>query len=58
MTLLASGVVLGSALGSASAGAMAETWGHSGAFLVSIVAAGMLLVLGLVAAAVVSRRRR
>ena len=57
MTLLASGVVLGSALGSALAGALAETSGHSGAFLVSIAAAGMLLVLGLVAAAVVSRRR-
>ena len=58
MTLLASGVVLGSALGSAWAGALAETSGHSGAFLVSIGAAGMLFVLGLVAAAVVSRRRR
>lgn len=58
MTLLASGVVLGSALGSALAGALAETSGHSGAFLVSIGAAGMLFVLGLIAAAVVSRRRR
>ena len=52
MTLLASGVVLGSAVGSAAAGAVAERGGYADAFVVPIAAAAALFVLGFLAAAV------
>ncbi len=52
MTLLASGVVLGSAIGSAAAGAVAERGGYADAFIVPIAAAAALFVLGFLAAAV------
>ena len=52
MTLLASGVVLGSAIGSAAAGAVAERGGYADAFVVPIAAAAALFVLGFLAAAV------
>ncbi|GLB66775.1 MFS transporter [Arthrobacter mangrovi] len=52
MTLLASGVVLGSAIGSAAAGAAAERGGYADAFVVPIAAAAALFVLGFLAAAV------
>jgi MFS family permease len=55
MTLLASGVVLGSAVGSAAAGAVAETAGYTGAFVVPIAAAVMLFALGFLAAAAARR---
>jgi MFS family permease len=51
MTLLASGIVAGAALGSAVAGSLAETSGTDAAFAVPVLAAGMLLVLGVAGAA-------
>ncbi len=50
MTALASGIVAGSALGSALAGILAQSSGYGAAFLVSLAAAAGLLVLGTVAA--------
>jgi MFS family permease len=52
MTLLASGVVLGSAIGSAASGAVAERGGYAEAFVVPVAAAAALFVLGFLAAAV------
>lgn len=49
MTLLASGIVTGTALGASIAGQLADQHGHSAAFVVPACAAGVLLVLGLVA---------
>ena len=51
MTLLASGIVAGAALGSAVAGSLAETAGTDAAFVVPVLAAASLLVLGLAGAA-------
>ncbi|WP_449373341.1 MFS transporter [Arthrobacter psychrolactophilus] len=50
MTALASGIVAGTALGSSIAGALAQDQGYHTAFIVPIVAASTLLILGLVAA--------
>ena len=59
MTMLASGVVTGTALGAALAGRLADSHGHQAAFLVSVGAAAALLVLSLVTRwAVAARRRR
>ena len=55
MTLLASGTVAGTAVGSGLAGPLAEAYGHPAAFLVSAGAAVSLLVLGLASAAAVRR---
>jgi MFS family permease len=57
MTALASGIVAGTAVGSAVAGHLAQTHGHSVAFLVSVGAAVALALLG-AASAVVLRRKR
>lgn len=51
MTLLASGIVAGAAIGSALAGALAEASGAAGAALVPASAAAVLLVLGAASAA-------
>jgi MFS family permease len=51
MTLLASGIVAGAALGSSVAGSLAETAGTGAAFAVPVLAAASLLVLGLAGAA-------
>ena len=48
MTLLASGIVAGTAIGAAVAGTLAEANGFSSAFVVPVAAAGALLVLGFV----------
>ncbi|UPO75478.1 MFS transporter [Arthrobacter sp. Helios] len=53
MTLLASGTVAGSALGSGLAGPLAQEFGHTAAFWVSAGAAGALLILGVASAAAV-----
>jgi len=53
MTLLASGTVAGTAIGSGLAGPLAEGFGHPAAFLVSAGAAASLLVLGLASAGAV-----
>ncbi len=50
MTALASGIVAGTALGSSVAGSLAESQGYHQAFLVPVVAAALLFVLGLVTA--------
>lgn len=55
MTLLASGTVAGTAIGSGLAGPLAEAYGHPAAFLVSAGAAVSLLILGLASAAAVRR---
>ena len=55
MTLLASGTVAGTAVGSGLAGPLAEAYGHPAAFLVSAGAAASLLVLALASAAAVRR---
>ncbi|GAA1127936.1 MFS transporter [Arthrobacter flavus] len=52
MTLLASGIVAGTAIGAAVAGTLAEANGFSAAFVVPVAAAGALLVLGFVSLAV------
>jgi MFS family permease len=56
MTALASGIVAGTALGSALGGQLAQAHGYQAAFVVPAAAAGALLVCGL--AAVVMLRRR
>ena len=58
MTLLASGVVTGTALGSAVAGRLADSYGYSHAFIVPSAAAGALLLLSLVASRAAAARRR
>jgi len=59
MTMLASGVVTGTALGAALAGRLADSHGHQAAFMVTVGAAAALLVLSLITRwAVASRRRR
>ncbi|WP_154579315.1 MFS transporter [Arthrobacter sp. BL-252-APC-1A] len=55
MTLLASGTVAGTAVGSGLAGPLAEEFGHPAAFLVSVGAACALLILGLASAVAVHR---
>lgn len=57
MTALASGIVAGTAVGSAVAGHIAQVHGFSGAFLVPAAAAAALVLLG-AASAVVLRRKR
>ncbi|MFP5311980.1 MAG: MFS transporter [Actinomycetes bacterium] len=56
MTALASGIVAGTAIGSAIGGQLAQLHGHAAAFLVPVAAAAALALLG-AAAAVVLRRR-
>jgi hypothetical protein len=46
MTALASGIVAGTAVGSAVAGQLAQAHGHSTAFLVPVAAAVALVLLG------------
>ena len=58
MTLLASGVVTGTALGSAVAGRLADSFGYGHAFMVPTGSALALLLLGLVAARAAGARRR
>jgi MFS family permease len=60
MTMLASGVVLGTAVGAALAGLMAETAGHRGAFAAAIGAACAMVLISAAAAALLRRpdRRR
>ena len=57
MTLLASGVVLGSALGSGVAGAIAETSGYQGAFVVAAAASVAMLAVSILGAMLVRNRR-
>ncbi|MGP0222928.1 MFS transporter [Paenarthrobacter sp. NCHU4564] len=56
MTALASGIVAGTALGAYLGGQLAQTQGYGGAFLVSMAAAGGLLLLGLVTWLVMRRK--
>ncbi|MEX5295857.1 MFS transporter [Kocuria sp. CPCC 205268] len=58
MTMLASGVVLGSAVGAAVAGLMAETAGHRGAFAAAIGAACAMVLISAALALVQHRDRR
>ncbi|MFZ3453018.1 MFS transporter [Arthrobacter sp. 7Tela_A1] len=58
MTLLASGTVTGTAIGSALAGPLAEDYGHGAAFWVSAGAAAALLVLGLASSVAVRRGKK
>lgn len=46
MTLLASGIVVGTAIGNSLAGALADGYGHRGAFMVAAAAALVLLATG------------
>ncbi|MDM7989681.1 MFS transporter [Arthrobacter sp. zg-Y877] len=55
MTMLASGVVTGTALGSSVAGRLADSHGYSHAFMVPTASAAALLVLSLVAVRAASR---
>jgi MFS family permease len=57
MTALASGIVAGTALGAAIGGQLAQHNGYQAAFVVPVLAAGALFVLG-AAAAVLLRKRR
>ncbi|MCQ1945260.1 MFS transporter [Arthrobacter sp. zg-Y1116] len=56
MTLLASGVVTGQALGSSVAGGLADSFGYSHAFIVPTASAAALLLLSLVAVRAASKR--
>lgn len=56
MTVLASGIVAGTALGAYFAGELAQALGAGAAFVVSTAAAGALLLLGMVAGLVLRRR--
>ncbi len=56
MTMLASGIVAGTAIGSAIGGSLAENTGYELAFFVPTAAATGLLVLGLLTAVVVEPR--
>ncbi|WP_052274364.1 MFS transporter [Arthrobacter sp. L77] len=58
MTLLASGIVAGTAVGSGLAGTLAETGGSAAAAVVPAAAAAVLLVLGAVSAAALRRVSR
>ncbi len=58
MTLLASGIVGGTAIGSALAGTLAEAGGSAAAVVVPASAAGVLFVLGIVSAAALRRVAR
>lgn len=58
MTMLASGIVAGTAIGSAIAGSLAENTGYELAFLVPTAAATGLLLLGVLTAVVVEPRVR
>ncbi|MEO8284657.1 MAG: MFS transporter, partial [Pseudarthrobacter sp.] len=57
MTALASGIVAGTALGAFLAGQLAQAHGYDAAFVVPVVTAGSLLVLGVAAAALLRSRR-
>jgi MFS family permease len=57
MTMLASGVVLGSAVGAASAGLLAETAGHRGAFAAAVGAACAMVLISAVLALLRRRGR-
>nr|WP_235013180.1 MFS transporter [Arthrobacter sp. SLBN-100] len=57
MTALASGIVAGTAIGSAVGGRLAQDHGYGAAFLVPACAAAILALLGAAAAVVVRRRR-
>lgn len=56
MTALASGIVAGTALGAAVAGSLAQSAGYQAAFIVPIVAAAGLFLIGLIAAVLLRRR--
>nr|WP_255768416.1 MFS transporter [Pseudarthrobacter sulfonivorans] len=58
MTALASGIVAGTALGAFLAGQLAQADGYQAAFVVPVVAAGALFVLGLAAAVLLRNRAR
>ncbi|MGG5171619.1 MFS transporter [Pseudarthrobacter sp. J1738] len=58
MTMLASGIVTGTAIGSSVAGSIAQSHGYTPAFLVPVAAAVALLLLGAAAAVVVKRRKQ
>ncbi len=58
MTMLASGVVTGTALGAALAGRLADNHGHQAAFMVTVGAAAALLLLSLFTRFAVAARRR
>ncbi len=57
MTALASGIVAGTAIGSAVGGRLAQDHGYEAAFLVPACAAAALALLGAAAAVVLQRRR-
>jgi MFS family permease len=57
MTALASGIVAGTAVGSAVGGRLAQDYGYGAAFLVPACAAAALALLGAAAAVVLQRRR-
>ncbi|MCC3277470.1 MFS transporter [Arthrobacter sp. zg-Y20] len=58
MTMLASGVVTGTALGSAVSGRLADSFGYGHAFIVPTAAAATLLLLSLVASRAAAARRK
>ena len=57
MTLTASGVVVGIGIGSATAGPLAQAHGPAGAFATVLTACVMLGLIGVIGAALTSRRR-
>ena len=58
MTLLSSGIVVGTAIGNSLAGLLADSHGYSGAYAVAAGAAGLLLVSGIAMAVLRLRARQ
>ncbi|MEZ5086305.1 MAG: MFS transporter [Tessaracoccus sp.] len=57
MTLLSAGITLGTSIGNWGGGALADTSGHSGAFLVTFVAGVAVLATGILYARLARRQR-
>ena len=58
MTLLSSGIVVGTAIGNSLAGLLADSHGYAGAYAVSAGAAGLILAAGIAMAVMRTRERR
>ncbi|OIH82307.1 MFS transporter [Arthrobacter sp. UCD-GKA] len=58
MTLLSSGIVVGTAIGNSLAGLLADSHGYAGAYAVAAGAAGLILAAGIAMAILRQRQRR
>lgn len=58
MTLLSSGIVVGTAIGNSMAGLLADSHGYAGAYAVAAAAAGLILLAGIAMAILRASQRR